>query len=301
MRRGAFFLAAAAALAQSGPAFHSNVELVAIPCVVVDPRGAPVDGLAREDFRVYDNGRRRIVEQFWLDADMPLTLGIVIDASDSQREQIAEHRQRALKLLESVMRPGDRAFVVSVDQEIRLAADLAATPEEVRRRMNAGSGPLLGEQCAAAACGASPLWNAVYETARLKMEPLAGRKALLLLTDGFDSGSSRTWRQAADQAARAGTQVYAVQYRSSSGAGYAPDLYRLVEEAGGAWFGPPQESSASQESGAIADRLEADLRRGYVLGVQPERLSGRLRHELRVEVSRPDLTVRSRKVYFQPR
>jgi hypothetical protein len=67
-------------------------------------------------------------------------------------------------------------------------------------------------------CGSSPLWNAVYDAARLKLRPLTGNKALLILTDGFDSGSARTWRQAADEAHKADTTVYAIQYPSPTGA-----------------------------------------------------------------------------------
>src|ERR1019366_7388574 len=55
-----------------------------------------------------------------------------------------------------------------------------------------------------------------------------GNKALLILTDGFDSGSTHSWRQAADAANRADASVYAIQYRSAFGRNFAPDLYRLV-------------------------------------------------------------------------
>ena len=278
--------------AQGGPAFHSKVELVAIPCSVVDARGAPVGGLSREEFRVYDNGVRRIVQNLWLDSDLPLTLGVIVDVSESQRDQLAEHRQTVLEILGKMLRAGDRAFVVSVNQEVRLWADLSAETDELNRKLQAGSGTLLGDQCPARSCGGSPLWNAIFETARLKMNTLAGNKALLILTDGFDTGSPHTWRQAVEEAQRAETAVYAVQYHSKFGGRYVPDLYRLVEESGGAWF-------PAGDSAAIAARIEMDLRRRYVLGVQPERLSGKLRHEVRVEVTRPDLTVRARKAYFQ--
>ena len=150
----------------------------------------------------------------------------------------------------------------------------------------------LGDQCPARSCGGSPLWNAVFETARLKMQPLTGNKALLILTDGFDTGSPHTWRQAVEAAQHAEVAVYAVKYRSKFGGRYTPDLYRLVEETGGTWF-------PAGDFAAIAGRIETDLRRRYVLGVEPERLSGKLRHEVRVEVARPDLTVRWRNTYFQ--
>ena len=293
MRACCILLAAASCSAQVA-AFHSTVELVPIPCSVVDSRGAPVHDLGRDEFRVFDNGTRRIIDSFWVDRDTPLTLGIIIDASESQEDRIASHRETALQVLERLLKPGDHAFLVSVHQTVRLSADLSETADEVRRKMNAGPGVPLGDQCPAAACGNSPLWNAVYETARVRMSSLTGSKALLILTDGFDSGSSHAWRQAADEAARAATVVYALQYPAASGNRYAPDLYRLVEDAGGAVFEP------STDQAAILSRIETDLRRRYVLGVQPEQLSGKLRHDIRVEVTRPDLVVRARKTYFRP-
>ena len=91
---------AVASSSQNGPAFRSDVELVAIPCAVVDAHGVAVGDLTRDEFRVYDNGVRRTVENFWLDTDLPLTLGVIIDESESQQELRAEHRQTALELLE---------------------------------------------------------------------------------------------------------------------------------------------------------------------------------------------------------
>lgn len=287
---------AAAALAQDPATFRSSVELVTIPCSVVDSRGEPVRNLTREDFRVYDNGTQRIIDHLWVDDNQPLTLGILLDESESQGGRRAEHRQTALDLIARVVRPGDRAFVISVAEQVTLWRDLNG----------AGAEPF-GEPCprqplhgpglsSISICGESPLWNAVYDAARLKLLSSAGAKALLLLTDGFDSGSTRTWTQAADELHKAGAALYAVQYPSQSGRSYAPTLYRLVTETGGAWFPPP--AGKYQE---IFTRLENDLRHRYVLGFRPEELSGRLRHEVRVEVTRPDLTVRARTAYFRGR
>jgi Ca-activated chloride channel family protein len=292
---------AVACFAQTAPAFRSNVDLVTIPCAVVDAQGKPVQGLTREDFRVFDNGVRRPLANLWADTELPLTLGVIVDASASQQDQLVEHRQTTLELLERILRPGDRAFVISVDEEVRLLADLTSSVADVRRDMTASGGERFGVPCPkrpgvrpVSACGASPLWNAVYDAARIKLHPLTENKALLILTDGFDSGSSHSWRQAADEALKADGAVYAIQYPGGFGGRFAPDLYRLVAEAGGATFQAPQ-----GDLEPIVSRIETDLRRRYVLGFHPERLSGRIRHEVRVEVTRPDLSVRARKVYFE--
>src|SRR5205823_9548371 len=109
IQRRAWWIAAlaVAAYSQTVPAFRSNTELVAIPFTVVDARGVAVHGLTREEFRVYDNGVRRTIDNLWADTDEPLTLGMIIDASESQRAQLAEHRKTALELVDRIMRPGD--------------------------------------------------------------------------------------------------------------------------------------------------------------------------------------------------
>ena len=266
------------------PAFRSTVELVTVPCSVLDSSGAPVTGLTIDDFRVFDNGVPRTIQHLWIDNDQPLTLAVLLDASESQQDQLAEHRKTAQALLDRVLRAGDQAFIVSVGRDVRLLPDLAST-----------SGNLFGDPCALRVCGSSPLWNALYDAARLKLLSRAGNKAILILTDGFDSGSTRTWRQAADEAHKAEAAVYAIQYPGAFGGKYAPDLYRLTDEAGGATFHAPPVPIEH-----IVSRIETDLRHRYVLGFRPEKLTGKIRHDLRVELSRPNLTVRARKTYFQP-
>jgi VWFA-related protein len=193
-----------------------------------------------------------------------------------------------------------------VDEDVRLWVDLTATTAEIRKQMAEHRGDLFGQPCPkrrgnesgfrpTSGCGSSPLWNAIYDAARLKLRPVAGNKALLILTDGFDSGSTHTLNEAIDEVHRADTAAYAIQYPSEFGGRFAPGLYRLVGETGGTSFRAP-----GGEYGPIVSRLETNLRRRYVLGFRPERLSfGKARHDVRVEVTRPDLTVRARKTYFQ--
>lgn len=133
--RNAILLAcvmAAASLSQDGPSFRSNVEIVVVSCAVVDASGVAVGDLKRDEFRVYDNGVRRPIENLWTDSDLPLTLGVILDASESQREQVSEHRQTAADLLQRILRPGDRAFVITVDEDVRLRVDLTEASADIR-------------------------------------------------------------------------------------------------------------------------------------------------------------------------
>jgi VWFA-related protein len=307
--KSAIFLgvvATSASMSQNSPAFRSNADLVVVSCSVVDANGTAVEGLTRDEFAVFDNGVKRIVEHFEFETDLPLTLGVLIDASVSQSQLLMEHRQTTGELLERILRLGDRAFVISVEEDVRMWADLTGDMADIRDKLarNAG-GSLFGQPCpkgqhsapgtkAVSQCGSSPIWSALRDASKARMRSLQGSKALLVLTDGFDSGSSHTWREAADEALRADTTIYAIQYQSAFGRRFASDLYRIVGETGGTWFRAP-----GGAYGPIASRLDTDLRRRYTLGFRPERLSMKNRHEVRIKVRRPDLTVRGRKTYFR--
>lgn len=296
-------LVATSSLAQDPP-FRTNVEIVVAPFSVVDETGATVRDLSRSEFRVFDNGLRRHIESLWIDNNQPLTLGVIIDTSESQKEHVRELRQTVVEVLAHILQPGDRVFVISVDENVRLWIDVIEAPVDIGQRLTSAPSEELGEPCGKglrnapgvrplSPCGSTRLWDAVYAAARLKLESLTGNKALLILTDGFDGGSTHSWNQAADAVIRANATIYAVQYRSAFGRSFAPDLYRLVAESGGTWFRAP-----STGYGPVINRIETDLRHRYILGFRPERLSGKARHEIRVEVSRPNLKVRGRRTYF---
>lgn len=279
-----------AASAQTQTTYRSNTDLVTASCAVLDEHGKPVRGLAQSDFRVTDNGRSRLIDHVWLDSDSPLTLGVIIDASASQESKIEEHRQTALGVIERILRPEDRAFVMSISGEARIWSDSTGNLDRIRGRLAQG---LRCADNSKFSCGATPLWDAVFEAARDRLLPAIGSKALLILTDGFDTGSIHAWLEAAEEVHKAGASVYAIQYRSDLGGTYPQNLYKLLSDTGGTWFSGP-----NPDYGSVASRLQADLRERYVLSFRPDKLSPANRHEVDIQTIRPELTVRGRKVYF---
>lgn len=239
------FTLAVISRAQDEQTFRSKVEIVAVPFTVVDASGVAVSNLTRDELRVYSDNVRLPIANLWIDNNLPLTIGVIIDSSESQEEYTSEHRLTAARLLRQILRPGDRFFVISADEDIRLSVDLTKATADPASQMVEATGAPLGEPCTmqkssstgfpVSACGSSRLWDAVYDAALLKMQPLPENKALLILTDGLDIGSGHTWRQAADAANHAGVSVYAIKYRSSFGSA-APDLSNLVAETGGTLF-----------------------------------------------------------------
>jgi len=300
-------LRAAAALlfAAQEAVFRVDVSLVTVPVQVSTLDGSAARDLTRDDFELFDNGEPRAIESVWHETDLPLTLGLVIDVSGSQTEWVTAHRATISEFLRRLLRKDDHAFLVAVGTDVKLITDLTgslpallAGLQEAERGEQAGAP--FGDQCkkvtmrlqpiVISQCGGTALWNAVWSAAKLKMQLVTGRKALLILSDGIDTGSTHEIPQAVAELHRAETVAYSIQYprksrRSSVG------LQRLAEETGGLRFLPP-EGSYEQ----VFARIEEDLRNQYVLGFRPSEGAGY--HRLEVRARRADVRVRSRSGYL---
>ncbi|MCC6537171.1 MAG: VWA domain-containing protein [Bryobacterales bacterium] len=263
-------------LAQDDAVFRVESSLVTVPVQVSALDGSAVPALGREDFTLLDEGVPTPLAALWRETDLPLTLGLVMDTSGSQTERLAAHRATLSAFLARLLRPRDRAFLVSVGMDPRLVTPLTASREMLeaglaRLAADPHAGTVLGEPCRKTAfrdlvmsqCGGTALWNAVWAAARHAMPAEAGRRALLILSDGIDTGSTHTLPQTSAELHRTGVVAYAIQYprpsrRSSVG------LQRLAEETGGLRFLPPEGSYEP-----LFARLEDDLRSQYVLGFRP--------------------------------
>lgn len=314
-------------LGQSVSNFRVQVDLVRVPCVVTQGNGAPVQGLRRDDFVVREDGVPQEVRYLWQESDLPLTVVIVGDITCSRKvfhKQHAFHKrysQVVVQFLEHVLSPNDRAAIVSVFDQARIVTDLTDSIERLRQGAEniyrSGDGllddPILGHRCSGLnptfwslptlPCGTAALWNAVFFSAKLGLQPQTGRKAMLLLTDGLDTGSDYNLKDAIASCQSADVMVYSIRYlsrywahtygrpaqlvqRADQG---KPDLDRIARESGGLAF-----EGRSADLSSVFDRIEADLRTQYVLGYTPSaayRAGGC--HKITVDVTRAGLMVRA--------
>jgi hypothetical protein len=167
------FLVASSLPAQDQPIFHADATLVTVPVLVTDARGNPVHDLKGDDFRLYDNGAPREIRHIWREEELPLVVGILVDISASQRAFLREHRTTVDAFLARLLRPGDRAFVVAVDEKVVLQSEFIGRPSGPSQIPLARGGEPLGEPCPTLKgqriCGGTTLWDAVYETAHLEL------------------------------------------------------------------------------------------------------------------------------------
>lgn len=294
-----------AMLSQDTPVFRGTTTLVTVPCAVTDEGGLAINDLSVDDFRLSVDGLPRKIDNLWSEGDLPLLLGVINDVSDSQRDHISEKDRAVTQLLERGIRGQDRAFVVAVNESITLKSEVSAGPYGLRYRLLATpGGEPLTVSCGAEAhgairpvCGGTALWNAVYASARLKLSGPPGNKALLILSDGNDTGSTHSFGEALEEIQQTGAVVYVVNYPDTLGSA-APndDLRRLAEETGGIFF-----DLHGANYPEIVSRIAADLRGRYVLGFRPDSTASETqRHTIKVEVLRSGATVRARREYSGP-
>ncbi|HEX4001935.1 MAG TPA: VWA domain-containing protein [Candidatus Acidoferrales bacterium] len=167
-------------------AIRTWTQVVPVTCVVSTADGTPVPGLRREDFRVFESGFVQRISYF--DAStQPASVALILDASPSVLPDAAEMRDAADALVDALA-PLDRAAVVDFSAHTYLLLPFSDVREEVRRavdRVNARQ--LLADT------GGSNIYEAVYLAARELFHGGTGRKAIVLLTDGQDSGLGLTY------------------------------------------------------------------------------------------------------------
>jgi Ca-activated chloride channel family protein len=286
-------------LLQEAPVFRSDVKLVTVPCQVTDSNGAAVTNLNREDFRLFDNGAPREIASLSREEDLPLALGIVIDISPSQNDLISSHEAAVRHFIEKTVRPGDRAFVVTAAADVILRSEFTGGAHGLRQSLASSVGQPLGVPCGRYAngrpiCGGTALWNAVYASAR-RIARFEGSKALLILSDGNDTGSTHTPEAALEAAQQANASIYAIRYPDSvTGFTESEPMRRMAELTGGLLLRAP-----AGEPADMLQTIESDLRSRYVIGFYARGDESGV-HSIRTELSRPGLNARARRQYVEP-
>lgn len=108
--------------------FSADVKLVQLFASVHDAKGNIIKDLEKQDFVLKQDGQTRTIQYFSRESDLPLTLGLIIDTSGSQRRVLEDERSASYKFLEQVLREDrDKAFVIHFDREVELLQDLTSS------------------------------------------------------------------------------------------------------------------------------------------------------------------------------
>jgi VWFA-related protein len=299
----------AALLAQAPATFSTNVQVVNLFATVRDAQGRVVNNLTKDDFTLQEDSRPQVIRYFSKDSGLPLTLGLLVDTSISQKRVLAEERTASLKFLMQVLRPEqDRAFIIHFDREVELVQDLTSSREHLDAALGRLQVPTLPPRKHGApkiglfALGGTDLYDSILLASDDILSKQSGRKALILITDGVDNGSKIDLFDAIQSAQRADALVYSILFADrdaydgtfASAAGKQA-LERISRETGGAFF----EVSKTAPLAAIYAQLEEELRNQYSIGYTPD-TSGPGYRKIRL-TAKPGLSVITRDGYYAGR
>jgi VWFA-related protein len=198
-----------------------EVKVVTLPVTVRDKKGKIVRDLTKDDFELQEDGKPQSIRYFSQETNLPLTVGLLVDTSMSERDNIDRERSASRSFLDQMItRPVDRAFVIHFDREIELLQDLTSdhaklekavglidVQQSVESTPTSDQGP--GSHRGARG-GGTKLYDAIFLACDEITKKQTGRKAIIVLTDGEDRGSQETLNSAIESAQKAETVVYTI-------------------------------------------------------------------------------------------
>ena len=204
------------------PAIRARVALVSVACSVTGPDGANVRGLTRDDFRVFEDGSEQAIAAFDA-ATSPASIAVVLDASPSIYREFGEMRDVARSLSHSLA-PQDEVAVVAFAAETHLLLPFSRDRELLAAAL---ASPELAR---VANSSQSFIYQALYLAAQELFRGRAGRKAIVLLTDGQDSGLGLDWNASSMQPAQGASSPLAFEDVARELAAEGIDLYVISTE-----------------------------------------------------------------------
>ena len=265
----------------SDPIEEIQVELVELYASVLDGAGRPVTDLAREDFRVVEDGVEQEVVRFERVTDRPVHVVLMIDSSASMVERIDAVRQAAAAFLHRILTPKDRAAVVAFSDRAVQDVEYTDRPDD-----------LTIELAALQAERGTALWDNLISVL-YHFNGVQGQRAVLLLSDGQDRSSSFSFAEVREFARAAGVAIYPIGIElPRAGLLTRRELSLLASESGGRSFF----IGGVDELDRVYAAIEAELRSKYLLVYQSTG-SGSGYREVRVEVP-GGLEVKSLRGYY---
>jgi len=278
-----------------------TVDLVNVQFSVIDRHGRFVPGLTAQDFKVEEDGRRQEIRNFARENELPLTLALLVDTSPSVRPVFDEEKTTAEAFLESILRQKDLALIMGFDRSVTLVQDYTDNVKLLKRAIDELE---IG--------GGTSIYDAVYLASKEKLHEEAGRKAIILLSDGEDTTSKVKFPESLVAAHQSDTVIYGIF--NSVGGGFFPygrrrvpilgnggdigTLKKYSEETGGSTFVVSNENSFRKIFDQIAQELRSQYSLGYV-SLNTAR-DGKYR-QIKITARDSSYTIKARKGYYAPK
>lgn len=276
-----------------GPTFKVEVQLVRLLATVKDAGGRVIGNLQKEDFLVYDNGVRQEVSVFERYTEQPLSVALLVDASGSTAKELKYELDSSRRFLRSIVRggnPRDAVALFTFNWVVRQHTMFT-------RRLDR----LESEIASIRPEGGTSMYDALYLSAQ-ELEVREGRRVLVVVTDGGDTTSTKTFHQGLEALHRADTVLYAIVVMpitndAGRNIGGENALTTLAQSTGGRLFTPADAASLD----IAFDQIILDLRTQYLIAYYPKHIGiGKDPfHGVELKTVSPGLKVTTRAGYFE--
>jgi Ca-activated chloride channel family protein len=242
-----------------------------------------IGDLTRDDFRVYENDVPQEVLEFFKE-ERPITMAFLLDSSGSMQTKLKEVHDAASAFV-GTLRPDDQALVIDFDDKVFLTQELTSDHAALKEAITSTE-----------AMGGTAVYDALHAAYR-KLGKLQGRKVIILLSDGADTFSEFGYKRVLEEARGNDTMIFSIVIGGEGGAD--KDAPRAFSEATGGRFFYVRQAA---ELAGVYEKIAEELRTQYFLAYSTsnEVWDGRWM-KIRVESTRPGVTVRSRSGYFAVR
>jgi len=301
------------ALSAQDSVIKVDVDLVNVLCSVRNKGNGLVGNLEKSDFKLFEDGKEMEIKYFTRETDLPLTIGMLVDTSKSQENLIEPESRAAYEFFKVVLRKKDMAFLMQFGAEAELLQDNTGSAKmlqdglrQLRLSVPVGGlhpGPVPTQQSMAGTI----LFDAVYLAANEKLKGEVGRKVIVIITDGDDTGSKTPRDRATEAAQKADSIIYFIDYedpRYHGGGGFGrisfggngdADMHKMSAETGGRVFKVDRKNTLDD----IFKDLQDEMRSQYSIGyTSPHPEKDGTYHKIELRTSNKDYKVQARKGYY---
>jgi len=292
--------------------FSAGVKVVDLLATVRTKKGEIVSNLTKDDFFLSEDGRQQTIRYFSQETDLPLTIGLMVDTSMSQGRVLEAERSASFRFLDRVLRENkDRVFIMQFDMGVRLRQDLTSSRPKLQDALAYVDTPTRSELQGQMG-GGTLLYDAIVQASKEEMANQRNRKALIVLSDGVDTGSEAPIAAAIEAAQRADTLVYSIVFSDDSyytgvplgilgrigGDNGRGVLARISKETGGSCYEVTKKRSIDEIFDIFQNELRSQYSMGYVSD-QPVRVSEF--RKIQLAAKQKGLVVQTRDRYWAQR
>ena len=297
----------ASPIGRSHQVLKVDVQLINIVATVVDPKGRLVPNLTIADFIVEEDGQPQAIQHLTPTADMPISIGVILDASGSMQSKMRT-AQRAIDRFFSMIHKDDEIFLMTFDRRASVIADFTSDRTKLTNALMNGVN----------INGGTSLYDSLYQALQKVKQGRYQKKAVLLVTDGEDTTSVTRFDKALQNIREAEMLVYSVGIRGAAGFDLGTDpvsgesrsnaannttvdmkvLNRFAEASGGRTW-EISEAAFGKNMDAVLETVAAELRSQYSIGYYPNHpVKDGKWHSVRIRMKNPDYYARARKEYL---